>query len=386
MTLLETKTSYAWLDDNDDIDAHKDIEVFVDGSFNFLPEDADKEFSFFAAGWSIKTGPYLTGFGVNVFRDTPTPSSAWSELRSMLSFLDTMSHHFPHILENRKVSIVCDNAGIVRAISESVQDEEASRRYAGLYGKDFTRILYYLLTLDISFQWVKGHADNEFNQVADMLARKAYRTISSGENWHSTVRRKWIEFNISPYCLRLGRFDGDSLKNPDEVLKFMKVQGMHEEIPTLWINTHFETKDGRHIGAISYVDRTGQVAGTKAVVFYHKFAPNFLHLRALRNALIAYKQDETTDTEKTLIVHLQSDYLVGLVNTLMKGGKPAIKTRNKRFEAEVDMLADAISGLKVLPMSHSKMKKACKNYQRPPQIRLSLDMSRSSAQKVLDYI
>lgn len=376
MTLLETKTSYAWLDDIED---DGDIEVYVDGSFNFLPEDAGREFSFFGAGWAVKSGCHLTGYGVNVFQDTPTPSSALSELRSILSFLDTMHQHFPQVIQDRRVTIVCDNAAIVRAISKSASDEEWSRRSSDLFGKDFVRIVYYMTVLNLSFQWVKGHAENEFNQVADMLARKAYRTMTAGRTWGIKARRKWIDTTISPYRLRLGRFDEENLFSPGELLKFINVHGMHSEIPVIWVNTHVETKDGFHIAGISHVNNDGRVSGSKAVISSRRFMAHCMEVRALRNALIAYKQDANTDTNKTVIARLQSDFVIEAVTNMTNGMKPKVNRKNNRLQYEVDMLADAANGLKILPMSLSKMKKNCKNYQRDPQIKQTFDMARDMA-------
>lgn len=383
MNLLETKTSYVWLEDIEDL---KDIEVYVDGSFNFLPEHANRASSFFGAGWSIKAGSHLAGYGVNLFEDTPTPSSALSELRSILSFLDTMHQHFPGVLEDRKVTIVCDNAGIVRGVSESMLNEEWSRRSWELYGKDFARIVYYLKTMNLSCQWVKGHADNEFNQVADILARKAYRMMSAGRTWGLKARREWIDSTISPYRLRLGKFDQENLSSPAELLKFISVHGIHSEIPVIWVNTHLETKDGMNISGISHVNNDGRISGSKAVVSARRFMPHCMEMRALRYALIEYKKDAKTDIENTIIVRLQSDFVIETIHNMMNGTIPKVNRRNDRLKHEVDMLADAVKGLKILPMSPNKMKKNCKNYQRDPQIRQTFDMAREAAELVCEKI
>lgn len=383
MSILETETTYAWLDNNHSMDS---LEVYVDGSFNYCAENANEEQAVFAAGWSINADEKLTGYGVNIFHASPTPSSSLSELRAMLSFLDMMHDHFPHLLDTRQITLICDNKGIVNLLTNTVLREDASRYSVETFGPDFQRMLYYMVTLNLSFKWVKGHADNDFNKIADMLARKAYRTMTAKNAWGMEDRRNWINEVMYEVKSQRGLLAPQATESITGLRSHLRRFGMHQDIPVIWIHSCIRNNGKRKVAGLSYLANNPAVAGARIVeTGKKKTAPHYLDLRALRFALADYRGNPDTDLDKTVLVRVESNVVIDIISLAMKGCRPNITKKDVRLQHEFDRIIPLLNGMKIVAMKNSQFREACTNYRKEPQFSESLNMAVAAAEQFIRH-
>ncbi len=114
------------------------------------------------------------------------------ELLGVISVLESLTK------KNISVTIYSDSQYIVRAVEEKWLDKWVRTNFAGGKKNKDLWMRYYKLAKDyqVSFKWVKGHADNPLNNRCDELATAA----ADGKNLliDEGYERGDAEINFSP--------------------------------------------------------------------------------------------------------------------------------------------------------------------------------------------
>lgn len=171
------------------------IDVFVDGSYSDAADSSGCGLAPFGAGWAIPHAgkKRLAGYGMMGFRAEATNGSEVSELRAILSFIDTLREFYPHLNTRENVfRIHSDNKNLVTLLQNNLSEMELSPGMRGRFGVEYLRIEEARKRINLSFHWVKGHDGNPFNEVADSFARHYFRQMLLGKEFHGQPRRKFI--------------------------------------------------------------------------------------------------------------------------------------------------------------------------------------------------
>lgn len=92
------------------------------------------------------------------------------ELTGVLAALVWIYNNVP----NEQVIVYSDSKYIVRAINEAWLERWIDKDFRNIKNQDLWLRLYkYICKLDVKFEWVKGHAGNTFNELADKIASDA---------------------------------------------------------------------------------------------------------------------------------------------------------------------------------------------------------------------
>lgn len=352
MLTAETETYYAAFNPA----SSGPLSVYVDGSFLVRGEQKTRRVPV-GSGWAIEDADgKLAGYGVSVFKARYTSSSEHHELRSMVSFLDAMHESFPDfITSERKIILICDNASIVRALSSSYKVEPESRRLAERYGNDFVRILCYMSTLNLGFEWVKGHAENKFNQMADRLARTGYRSMVNRGFFNGEGRRKCVKNAV--HVFKTGKMTETQMKS------MIARDGMDalQELPTIFVDAYHIQQEGRIVAGLSFSDGDGSLTGVRGGVFRKDNEDVlFLSLRAvnyaLKQVIKAGKQHET------LIIRVKHHETAELINFFAKGSKLPRRRKNAKVAAEVDILRSLLAKQYTLAIATREFARICPSY------------------------
>lgn len=353
-TIAETKAYYSAFDK----DYEGDLKVYVDGSFNGGYGQMKRRVPM-AAGWAISdvADKKLVGYGISTFKVRFTTSSEKNELRSMVAFLDALAENAPEkIKRGYSVSLICDNKELIDGLKRAYKDENFSRHFYNRHGDDYLRLLYYISAMDLKFQWVKGHSSNKFNRLADLMARKAFRTITSSGHFGGEQRRAYMQMALVDF----GSYDGGKMTTRQ--LKGFVAQkgiGFLDSIATLWINMERVEHEGRTFAGFSFTDGWRKVQGTKGGVFLSKPNSFYLSVRAVNYALSQYVNN--VEKDKTLLIRIHDKQVVGLINTLGRGRRYNVALKNTSLQREVDKMLALIKDKHVIAMTTSEFSKSYKD-------------------------
>lgn len=336
LTVKETESYYVAFDES----YKGPLSVYVDGSFNTDDKDMAQNVAM-GSGWAIcDSAENLLGYGVTDFKMETVYSSQRCELKAMLAFLDVMQDSFPGMI-NRDfpVTIIGDNLGLMMHLSQALDSEEISRFCFERSGDDYLRLLYYLSVMDLKFEWVKGHNNSDFNQMADLLARKAYRSVLATGKFTADVRNEFIEsimrkFNRGevPFKPKTSFMTHKQLrrnvtKSGPEVLT---------EIPTMWVVMRRTEHEGRTFAGFSFTDTEMENKGSRGAVFAAHYSDLCLTMRAINYALANYsgKPGES----RALVIRTDNELASSLVNNFRNGHKWDGLLADPFLRSEVDKL------------------------------------------------
>lgn len=352
-TIAETESYYSALNKGHE----GDMLVYVDGSFNGSYGQMKRRVPM-ASGWTISdsTGKSLLGYGISTFKVKFTTHSDKNELRSMVAFLESLHESFPEKINRAyNVSLICDNKELIDGLNLSLEDEKFSRRFYARHGDDYLRLLYYISAMKLTFDWVKGHSSNKFNRTADLMARKAFRAMTTFGYFGGEQRRGYLQVAMAEFgSYNGGKLTTKQLKN----IVSQKGTGILDSISTLWINMEKEEHEGRTFTGFSFTDGTMMTQGTKGGVFLSKPNSFYLTVRAVNYALSQYA--DGVEKDKTLLIRVPNNQVVGLINTLGRGRRYNVAKKNTSLQREVDKMLDFIKGKHVIAMNTSEFSKSYK--------------------------
>lgn len=319
------------------------LSVYVDGSFDC---DYGNERSSIpmGSGWSmVSNAGTLMGYGISALEMPVTKSAEQFELNSMVTFFEAMRESFPErVNRDFPVTVICDNQALISHLSASVISEESARVCQQRYGDYYARISPYIAEMDLNFEWVKGHDSNDFNRLADFLAKKAYQSVKFGGSFGFEERRQYGEY-ISNLLL-----DGKlPFNKKPEVLTFRQLRnkistnGMDilTTLPTLWVGMEKTEHKGRTFAAFSFADTDLKEKGTSGGVFQGNPDDFYLSVRAINYALRNHSLPQ--QVSEPIVVRTDNSKAASLINTFRSGNK-----WRRLLEAD-PVLNDEVQKLKV---------------------------------------
>ena len=334
------------------------LEVYVDGSFNGSYGQMKRRVPV-AAGWAIADkNKELVGYGVSTFKAKFTPSSEKNELRSMVAFLDAMQESFPErINRDFPVTLICDNKSLVVALTQASEHEKISRRFHGRHGDDYLSLLYYISVMDLDFKWVKGHNSNRFNCLADTMARKAFRAVTSDGSFPIKARRHYLLNALDAF----GSYTGQKITS-NQLRNTVSRQGhaILAEVPTLWVGVRKVEHKGRTFAGFSFTDTALGFKGSRGGVFLNQYNDLYLAVRAVNYALSEHAKHGPT--ESSLLIRVDNAEAAALVNTIGRDRKWNIALKNVGLRHEVEKLKVLMKSQHVISLSNSDFSKAYKKY------------------------
>jgi len=155
------------------------IKVYIDSSFNVGGQGRSitDRGTCAGTGWVIESliGG-ISGYGMNSLLDEPSISSELWELRGIIAFFNTLKRYRPDLLnQDNTFEVHCDNRVLVEYLNRDDEGSSIKR----LKAEHVQMLEEFRLVANISFHWVKGHAGNVFNGIADRLARRAAVIVQS---------------------------------------------------------------------------------------------------------------------------------------------------------------------------------------------------------------
>lgn len=352
-TIAETEAYYAAFNKGHE----GDLKVYVDGSFNGGYNQMKRRVPM-ASGWAISdsTGEKLVGYGVATFKVKFTTHSDKNELRSMVSFLEALEESFPEkINRNYNVFLICDNKELIDGLNNSNKDESLSRKFYARHGDDYLRLLYFISVMNLNFEWVKGHSSNKFNRTADLMARKAFRAMTSYGYFGGTQRSAYMDMAIAEFgSYSGGKLTTKQLKN----IVSQKGTAILDNLATLWINMEKSEHEGRTFAGFAFTDGKMATQGAKGGVFLSKPNSFYLSVRAVNYALSQYVHK--VEKDKTLLIRVHDKQVVGLINTLGRGRRYNVALKNTSLQREVDKMLSLIKDTHVIAMNTSEFSKSYK--------------------------
>lgn len=356
-TSAETEAYYAAFNKNHE----GPLSVYVDGSFECDYADT-KDLIPMGAGWSIADkDENLIGYGVSDFKMPVTKSAEKFELNAMLAFLDAMQESFPERINRHfPVTVICDNQALISHLSAALDSEESSRVCHKRYGDYYRRLSYYISVMDLKFEWVKGHATNDFNRLADFLAKKAYQSVKLYGSFTWEERRQYSEY-ISALFLA----DKFPFKKAPPVLTHRQLRNIVStsgakiltEIPTLWVGMQKEEHKGRIFAGFSFTDTERGEKGAKGGIFMSQENDFLLTIRAINYALSRCSGPQQVSSP--LVIRTDNSLAASLVNTIKRGNKwRSILEANPVLKEEVEklkvfMVNQPVIALEISDFAHS---------------------------------
>jgi ribonuclease HI len=290
--------------------------VYVDGSFN-ADYDTARDTMTLAAGWAIvNEQEELFGYGGMHATVPVTWMTALCELRAIVSFLDAFREEFPgRVTKDFPVTIISDNQHLVNNLNESRDSQKVDAYCREKYGQDYTRLLDYLFVMDVSFDWVKGHHENNFNVLADRIALKAYKRVLATGSYPSSERKTDCAYLLELFHQKQGVFSAN--KNPlthQKLRNLVKKSGAEvlTSLPTLWVGTKMVQHEGRTFSGFAFTDSTSEIQGYRAGIHVKDPDELYVNLRALNYALGKYGKSQ--ELPESLVIRTDSEELSALVN------------------------------------------------------------------------
>lgn len=341
--------------------------LYTDASYNGEDAKAGDTMNI-GAGWAVSHKEKLVGHGYSGITVGSSTASDLAELRAMLAFLDLATEKFPDIISNNRIDIACDNSNLISMLRVANQQvlisltDDLLRLYIAKYGMDFYRIVDYIASLKLNFYWVKGHGKNKFNRFADYLAGRSYKYMCrSKSEWPDAEREFWMkQFTIETnrYVNQLSALNAKMIYKRTFVWKRIMEYGLHPDMPVISIMMHKEKIMGNHVAAISYAGNNLQIKGGKSVITNRKVREDYLYIRALRNAMMAYRQCPQWNKNRLLIVRTSWHPLYEIVQAILHDEEISVPENDHRLAYELDKLKELMQEVRVAVLSDTVFKKS----------------------------
>lgn len=206
MTVLENDFIYAYFRD----ELPEVVDVYIDSSFRLHTAVTHSKYTStaYGTGWVMagKHKKRILGFGAESRWDEVVGDSIFPELYGIRSFFDVLYKNHPNLsMQKTKFRIHCDNRSAILALNSGFKDKDivkAKRAYSKL-GKLYEEMLFYMTHLNVEFLWVKGHADNTLNNIADIIARKCFREATADNDFIGERRRSFVQTEFHKRSLAL---------------------------------------------------------------------------------------------------------------------------------------------------------------------------------------
>lgn len=328
--------------------------VYVDGSFN-CEYDTARDTMPFAVGWTVvDSKDELFGYGGMHTMTSVTWMSSRCEMRAMLSFLDALQEDFPdRVNKNYPVTLISDNQHLIDHLNGAVGCVKTQRYCREKYGHDYTRLLEYIGMMDLRFEWVKGHHDNNFNVLADRIARKAYKKLKGSGIYSSTQRKDDCAELLKLFHRKHGVFSPNKSPLTHQKLRnFIKNSGAEilTGFPTLWIGAKTVQHEGRTLSGFAFTDSTFEVQGSRAGIHVKNPDELYVNLRALNYALGKY--GKAKNLPESLVIRTDSEELSSLINN-PKQRKWKEFNKDRAFRQEFQKLCDTKEDCSVVALEVS---------------------------------
>lgn len=349
METVENDLLYSSIKEN----LHGVIDIFVDGSYSSVPIGDIDEMQPFGAGWAIvgKDGK-LAGYGVCGTWAPHTPSSDLSELRAILALLDAINNHHSSLVTRENVfRIHSDSQNLVGLLQKNLMEDELPPAMASRYGPDYSRIVKYRKQMTLTFHWVKGHAENEFNGTADLFARKCYRKLVSAGKFMGDERLTYIHTilslrNIHPTVLPLIK------PVESDCAPLETITGPGTSQVSIWESAQNLTVCFK---SQKLTFKTAFIVSVESGVLYdhtvHLESMNTsreaLQIKALILALKKYCSSDEFDPAVPLKVWSNAHIGAAMMNSIAKGKEPKIDAGDLVLKKNLDILRGIISGIQV---------------------------------------
>lgn len=330
----------------------KVLHAYVDGSFDHKQQSDRHNKQAIGVGWAVGVAKKdsLVGYGMAVAYGTPTPNSAINELRSIIAFLKATNEYFPHLTgENApRIIIYCDNQTLISVlvrITES-SNKPTLEEIIRILGKDYHKLSPYLKKFNLTFRWVKGHADNQLNQFADLAARRMRSIISSRVPMHTVNMLEVLR----------GAMSITSLIRPQDMNYNALKRYIHHADPKkfykssiIWVDSHQVKTDKGNLMSVAYYSNINNFRGQRLGHFLREIEPLEAQLRAVRTALDAYMKDRIFNPERSLVIRVESDMVADAINAIMRGSSVRADLMNNVHNVhEVNLLRKKLDSLTVL--------------------------------------
>lgn len=206
MTVVENDFIYAYFRD----ELPEVVDVYIDSSFRLHAAAVYSKYASapYGTGWVMagKHKKRILGFGAESRWDEVVGDSIFPELYGIRSFFDVLYENHPNLFAQKtKFRIHCDNRSAILALNSGFKDKDitkAKRAYSKL-GKLYEDMLFYMTHLNVEFLWVKGHADNTLNNIADIIARKCFREATADNDFIGERRRSFVQTEFHKRSLAL---------------------------------------------------------------------------------------------------------------------------------------------------------------------------------------
>lgn len=184
------------------------VHVYIDSSFDtnvkHLPQN---ELIDTALGFTMMDKyERLAGYGVVSLHTPPTRRSEIAELRGILYFFSLMVKHFPNeYTADTKFIIHNDNRPLMHMLTDIANNNhgkfnERTRHFLQNIGSNKNKIFKILRDFNnVEFRWVKGHANNPFNNMAHHLALQCYQSNHRNRPFVRAVRMHSIEKSLTKF-------------------------------------------------------------------------------------------------------------------------------------------------------------------------------------------
>lgn len=318
-TIKETETCYLAFNPG----YEGSLSVYVDGSFECDYAETEDLIPM-GAGWSIADkDENLIGYGMASLKMPVTKSAEKFELNSMVNFLDALRENFPERVNRRfPVTLICDNQALIGYLNDAVDSEEGSRICHKRYEDYYLRLSYYMESMDLKFAWVKGHDSNDFNRLADFMAKKSYFWLKRYGSFSWEERNSYSEYITDLFLNDKFPFKKSvPVMTQRQLRNIVSKEGMDilTSLPTLWVGMHREEYKGRTFAGFSFADSYFRDKGDKGGVFLSKQNDFSLTVRAINYALNSYSGVHEVSTP--LVVRTDNSQAASLLNTIRKGNK-----------------------------------------------------------------
>lgn len=355
MKTIETSTLFSFIND----DMGKNVDVFIDGSGETGKHlDASKDY-FYGAGWSLadKDG-HLQGYGVVGLEDAFTPHTIILELRSVAAFFDMLRTHYPHLCSSDyRYHVNLDNYSAAGALT-GLEVVHESNHHSYLAVKAQVAAIEELTQgMNVTYDWVKGHDDNAFNRIADVMAKSAYRKLTSNGSFEGAIRRDILEnlfvshrlLTAVEFRANIGEevFETNSFHLMGEAEKEAYLRVKHAEkalrqqmwatSETLYVTYQKEKFDGSPCHLVSYHYKGENY---HSVMPEHEASEEKVNnaFRALVSALNSYKDFHAGETPKPVTLYTDLHIAGYSINALRNGKEADVPRRVEDVSAEVNEL------------------------------------------------
>jgi ribonuclease HI len=181
------------------------VHVYIDSSFTIAKRSQRKtDTTNMGVGFAlVDKHERFAGYGTIAMTAPPAGSSEIAELRGILYFFALMKRHFFNEYNaDTKFIVHADNYRLAHLLATiATNNGEAfdakTQSFLSNIGKNRKKIFSLLKACNIEFRWIKGHADNPFNNLAHKLAVSCYRSNQEGRPFVGSTRIHFIKRSIS---------------------------------------------------------------------------------------------------------------------------------------------------------------------------------------------